>query len=35
MGRAGRAQVEAHHDVRKLAAALETLYATVAVRATA
>jgi colanic acid/amylovoran biosynthesis glycosyltransferase len=35
MGRAGRAHVEAHHDVRKLASALEALYGTLAVRAPA
>jgi len=35
MGRAGRAHVEAEHDVRKLAATLEHLYAALAVRAPA
>ena len=32
MGRAGRAHVEAHHDVRKLASALEALYGALSVR---
>lgn len=35
MGRAGRAHVEAHHDVRKLAPRLEALYGTLSVRAPA